>query len=81
LPAALIAEEAEELLAEVLDGNLDWQMREFLRQQSIRAGEYGWSGPGTLDQVLIRSPGVLKIAQAGNPERRTGEIGSGYRTI
>ena len=42
----------------------------------------GWgtlmkTGPGTLDEVVIRSPGVLKIAQAGNPERQTGEVGSG----
>lgn len=43
----------------------------------------GWgalmkTGPGTLDEVLVRFPGVLKIAQAGNPERRTtGEVGSG----
>jgi imidazolonepropionase-like amidohydrolase len=42
----------------------------------------GWgalmkTGPGNLDDVLIRFPGVLKIAQAGNPERRGGEVGSG----
>ncbi|HEV8058861.1 MAG TPA: amidohydrolase family protein [Gemmataceae bacterium] len=42
----------------------------------------GWgtlmkTGPGTLDEVVVRSPGVLKIAQAGNPERQTGEVGSG----
>jgi imidazolonepropionase-like amidohydrolase len=42
----------------------------------------GWgalmkTGPGKLDGVLIRFPGVLKIAQAGNPERRGGEVGSG----
>jgi imidazolonepropionase-like amidohydrolase len=42
----------------------------------------GWgalmkTGPGTLDEVVIRSPGVLKIAQAGNPERQAGEVGSG----
>ncbi|MFO0810800.1 MAG: amidohydrolase family protein [Gemmataceae bacterium] len=42
----------------------------------------GWgalmkTGPGTLEDVLIRFPGVLKIAQAGNPERRGGEVGSG----
>jgi imidazolonepropionase-like amidohydrolase len=42
----------------------------------------GWgtlmkTGPGTLEEVVIRSPGVLKIAQAGNPERQTGEVGSG----
>jgi len=31
----------------------------------------------TLDEVVLRFPGVLKISQAGNPERRwTGEIGS-----
>jgi len=31
-----------------------------------------------LDEVVLRFPGDLKIAQAGNPERRwTGEIGSG----
>jgi len=31
-----------------------------------------------LDEVVLRFPGVLKIAQAGNPERRwTGEIGTG----
>ncbi|MBX3417043.1 MAG: amidohydrolase family protein [Pirellulaceae bacterium] len=35
------------------------------------------TGPGTLNEVIIRAPGVLKIAQAGNPERQTGEIGSG----
>ncbi len=43
----------------------------------------GWgammkTGPGKLEDVLIRFPGVLKIAQAGNPERRGGEVGSGY---
>src|SRR5205085_5908334 len=42
----------------------------------------GWgalmkTGPGRLDDVLVRFPGVLKIAQAGNPERRAGEVGSG----
>ncbi len=31
-----------------------------------------------LDEVVLRFPGVMKIAQAGNPERRwTGEIGKG----
>ncbi len=35
------------------------------------------TGPGTVDEVLVRFPGVLKIAQAGNPERATGEFGSG----
>ena len=31
-----------------------------------------------LDEVVLRFPGVLKIAQAGNPERRwSGEIGTG----
>lgn len=42
----------------------------------------GWgalmkTGPGKLEDVLIRFPGVLKIAQAGNPERSGGEVGSG----
>ncbi len=42
----------------------------------------GWgtlmkTGPGTLKDVIIRAPGVLKIAQSGNPERRDGEVGSG----
>lgn len=42
----------------------------------------GWgtilkTGPGTLDEVVVRSPGVLKIAQWGNPERRDGTLGSG----
>ncbi|MEQ8764250.1 MAG: amidohydrolase family protein [Planctomycetota bacterium] len=32
--------------------------------------------PGTPDEVVLKAPGVLKIAQAGNPERRTGETGS-----
>lgn len=36
------------------------------------------TGPGKPEDVLIRFPGVLKIAQAGNPERRGGEVGSGY---
>ncbi len=35
------------------------------------------TGPGSAEDVIIRAPGVLKIAQAGNPERRTGETGSG----
>jgi imidazolonepropionase-like amidohydrolase len=35
------------------------------------------TGPGDPDDVIIRAPGVLKIAQAGNPERRGGETGSG----
>lgn len=35
------------------------------------------TGPGKISDVIIRAPGVLKIAQAGNPERRTGETGSG----
>jgi imidazolonepropionase-like amidohydrolase len=35
------------------------------------------TGPGTLDDVLVRFPGVLKIAQWGNPERRDGTLGSG----
>ena len=39
----------------------------------------GWgalmkTGPGTVDEVVLRSPGVLKIAQAGNPERQAGEV-------
>jgi imidazolonepropionase-like amidohydrolase len=42
----------------------------------------GWgalmkTGPGTVEEVVVRSPGVLKIAQAGNPERQGGEVGSG----
>ena len=42
----------------------------------------GWgclmkTGPGKPDDVIIRAPGVLKIAQSGNPERRGGEVGSG----
>jgi imidazolonepropionase-like amidohydrolase len=42
----------------------------------------GWgalmkTGPGTVEEVVLRSPGVLKIAQAGNPERQGGEVGSG----
>ncbi len=42
----------------------------------------GWgalmkTGPGRLDEVLIKAPGVLKIAQSGNPERYGGEVGSG----
>lgn len=35
------------------------------------------TGPGTIEDVIIKAPGVLKIAQAGNPERATGELGSG----
>jgi imidazolonepropionase-like amidohydrolase len=35
------------------------------------------TGPGTRDDVIVRFPGVLKIAQAGNPERQGGEVGSG----
>lgn len=30
----------------------------------------------TLDEVIVRDPGAMKIAQAGNPERWSGEIGS-----
>jgi imidazolonepropionase-like amidohydrolase len=42
----------------------------------------GWgtlmkTGPGKIEDVVIRFPGALKIAQAGNPERRGGEVGSG----
>ncbi len=42
----------------------------------------GWgtlmkTGPGRVSDVIIRAPGVLKIAQSGNPERRDGEVGSG----
>jgi imidazolonepropionase-like amidohydrolase len=42
----------------------------------------GWgalmkTGPGKAEDVIIRAPGVLKIAQSGNPERRGGEVGSG----
>lgn len=42
----------------------------------------GWgallkTGPGKPEDVIIRAPGVLKIAQSGNPERRGGEVGSG----
>ena len=42
----------------------------------------GWgtlmkTGPGSIKDVIIRAPGVLKIAQSGNPERRGGEVGSG----
>ncbi|MEM0926895.1 MAG: amidohydrolase family protein, partial [Planctomycetota bacterium] len=35
------------------------------------------TGPGSIDDVIIKAPGVLKIAQSGNPERRGGEVGSG----
>ncbi|MCU0710239.1 MAG: amidohydrolase family protein [Pirellula sp.] len=42
----------------------------------------GWgtlmkTGPGKLSDVILKAPGVLKIAQAGNPERAAGEVGSG----
>lgn len=42
----------------------------------------GWgvlmkTGPGKAEDVIVRAPGVLKIAQAGNPERQGGEVGSG----
>ncbi len=42
----------------------------------------GWgvllkTGPGLPEEVIIRAPGVLKIAQSGNPERSGGEVGSG----
>ncbi len=42
----------------------------------------GWgalmkTGPGMAEEVIMRAPGVLKIAQSGNPERRNGELGSG----
>jgi imidazolonepropionase-like amidohydrolase len=42
----------------------------------------GWgvlmkTGPGTPEEVVLRNPGTLKIAQAGNPERQGGEVGSG----
>lgn len=42
----------------------------------------GWgtlmkTGPGKVSDVIIKAPGVLKIAQSGNPERRGGEVGSG----
>lgn len=31
---------------------------------------------GTFEEALVRFPGSLKIAQAGNPERRSGDLGS-----
>jgi imidazolonepropionase-like amidohydrolase len=31
----------------------------------------------TLDEVVVRQPGALKIAQAGNPERSAGDLGAG----
>ncbi len=31
---------------------------------------------GTFEEALIRFPGSLKIAQAGNPERRSGDLGA-----
>lgn len=42
----------------------------------------GWgtlmkTGPGKLSDIIICAPGVLKIAQSGNPERQDGEVGSG----
>ncbi|WP_168164133.1 amidohydrolase family protein [Pirellula sp. SH-Sr6A] len=42
----------------------------------------GWgtlmkTGPGKLSEIILKAPGVLKIAQAGNPERSAGEVGSG----
>lgn len=42
----------------------------------------GWgtlmkTGPGKLSDIILKAPGVLKIAQAGNPERTGGEVGSG----
>jgi imidazolonepropionase-like amidohydrolase len=33
------------------------------------------TGGDTLEEVLIRFPGALKIAQGGNPERRGGDLG------
>jgi len=34
--------------------------------------------PGTREDVILKDPGSLKVAQAGNPERRSsGELGSG----
>ncbi|KPK78189.1 MAG: hypothetical protein AMJ79_00450 [Phycisphaerae bacterium SM23_30] len=34
--------------------------------------------PGTPEEVIVRFPGVMKVSQAGNPERRSsGELGSG----
>src|SRR5207244_1056368 len=45
---------------------------------NVRAwGSLRHTGPGKLDDVPIRFPGVLKIAQAGSPERSGGEGGSG----
>lgn len=35
------------------------------------------TGGKTLEEVLIRFPGALKIAQGGNPERRGGDLGLG----
>lgn len=32
---------------------------------------------GTAEEALVRFPGALKIAQAGNPERSNGDLGSG----
>jgi imidazolonepropionase-like amidohydrolase len=42
----------------------------------------GWgvlmkTGPGKPEEVILKAPGVLKIAQSGNPERTAGEVGSG----
>lgn len=34
------------------------------------------TGGDTLDDVLVRSPGALKVSQGGNPERRGGDLGS-----
>ena len=31
----------------------------------------------SIDDMLVRFPGAMKVAQAGNPERRSGEIGRG----
>jgi len=52
----------------------------FLPGSGTNMGGWGTlmkTGPGTPQEVIIKAPGVLKIAQSGNPERFAGEVGSG----
>jgi imidazolonepropionase-like amidohydrolase len=52
----------------------------FLPGSGSNMGGFGTltkTGGRTPDEALVRFPGSLKIAQAGNPERRSGDLGAG----
>lgn len=67
-----------ELLLEGLAGGVTTAL--FIPGSATNLGGFGAlvkSAGRDVDELVMRFPGAMKIAQAGNPERRSGEIGRG----